>query len=235
MDFLTRLAQRLTGELPAVQPRLPLLFEPTAGSARAVAEGAERTIPAVRELEELTAPPLSTRFAPTATAPLAPHAAPSRLDPLRPPTNLPVLTKLSPTPALPFLAPKERGDISGGPSAETSAHTILQPASRLTPPRRAVPVLVRLAASTGTPPVSTSTASRRSAVARAMHDAAQSGPVGGTGERVQGPPAIHVHIGRVDVRAVLPSAAPPRPAAPPAAPRATLEDYLSGRKGGSQP
>jgi len=147
--------------------------------------------------------------------------------------NIPAPTELSPTPALPFLAPKEGGDISGGPSGETSAHTILQPAAHLTPPRRAVPVLIRPAASTGTPPVST--ASQRSAVARAMHDAAKPGQVGGTGEREPGPPAIHVHIGRVDVRAVMPSAAPPRPAAPPAAPRATLEDYLSGRKGGSQP
>ena len=57
MDFLTRLAQRLTGELPAVQPRLPLLFEPTAGSARAVEEGGEMAIPALRAPEELTAPP----------------------------------------------------------------------------------------------------------------------------------------------------------------------------------
>jgi hypothetical protein len=235
MDFLTRLAQRLTGELPVVQPRLPLLFEPTAGSARAVEEGGEVAIPAAREPEELTPPPLSTRLAPTAPAPLAPRDAPLRLDPLRPPMNLPGLTELSPTPALPFLAPKEGRDISGGPSGETSAHTILQPASHLTPPRRAVPVLIRPAASTGTPPISTSTALRRSAVARAMHDAAKPGRVGGTGEREQGPPAIHVHIGRVDVRAVLPSAAAPRPAAPPAAPRATLEDYLSGRKGGSQP
>ena len=56
MDFLTRLAQRLTGELPAVQPRLPLLFEPTAGSARAAEEGGEMAISAVREPEELTAP-----------------------------------------------------------------------------------------------------------------------------------------------------------------------------------
>ncbi len=31
MDFLTRLAQRVTGELPTVQPRLPVRFEPTAG------------------------------------------------------------------------------------------------------------------------------------------------------------------------------------------------------------
>ena len=47
-------------------------------------------------------------------------------------------------------------------------------------------------------------------------------------------PTVHVHIGRIDVRAIMPPA-PPRPAARPAAPRSSLEDYLSGRKGGSQP
>ena len=72
MDFLTRLAQRLTGELPAVQPRLPSLFESTAGSTRAVEEGGEMAIPAVREPEALTAPPLSTRLA---------QAAPRRTHP----------------------------------------------------------------------------------------------------------------------------------------------------------
>jgi hypothetical protein len=149
--------------------------------------------------------------------------------------NLPAPTKLSPTPALPVLAPEEGGDGSGGPLGENSAHTILQPVPRLVSLRRAVPVVIRTAGSTATPPVSTSTASRRDAVTRPMHDAAAAGQVGGTGEHEPGPPAIHVHIGRVDVRAVLPSAAPPRPTAPPAAPRATLEDYLSGRKGGSQP
>ena len=32
MDFLTRLAQRMTGELPAVQPRLPARFEAAAST-----------------------------------------------------------------------------------------------------------------------------------------------------------------------------------------------------------
>jgi hypothetical protein len=45
------------------------------------------------------------------------------------------------------------------------------------------------------------------------------------------PPAIHVTIGRVEVRAVPPAAPPPHPAQP-TAPRVSLDEYLRGRTGG---
>jgi hypothetical protein len=233
MDFLTRLAQRVTGELPAVQPRLPLLFEPAAGSARAVEESGELAISVVREREKLTTSPRSTRLAPTAWAPAARRDAPPSLDPLHLPVNQPAQSRLSPSPAPPLLAPEDTGDVSGGPSNETSDREIIQPASHLALPGRAVPVSIRPIAPTSAPPLST--ASRRGAVARDVHDERQPGQIARTDEHSQGPPTIHVHIGRVDVRAVMPSAAAPRPTARPRAPRASLEDYLSGRKGGSQP
>jgi len=44
------------------------------------------------------------------------------------------------------------------------------------------------------------------------------------------PPAIHVTIGRVEVRAVAPSVAAPKPA-PQYAPKLSLEDYLKRRNG----
>ena len=232
MDFLTRLAQRLTGELPAVQPRLPLLYEPSTGSARAAEEGGEMAISALHDPDKLTAPPRSTRLTPTAP-PLARGDAPLRVEPLRPPVKTSAQARLSPTPAPPFLAPEESRGVPAGPSGETLSLETIQTALHLAPPRRAVAVTIRPAASTGTPPHST--ASRHSAVAQAMHAEAEPGQAGRTDERELGPPAIHVHIGRVDVRAVMPPAARPSPAAPPAAPRTTLEDYLSGRKGGSQP
>ena len=89
MDFLTRLAHRLTGDLPAVQPRLPLLFEPAAGPALAREQSGETAISAVREPEMLSTQPLSTRRTPTASAPPTHRDAPSSLDPLRPPVNTP--------------------------------------------------------------------------------------------------------------------------------------------------
>ena len=44
------------------------------------------------------------------------------------------------------------------------------------------------------------------------------------------PPAIHVSIGRVEVGAVMPGAAAPKPT-PPSAPKLSLEDYLKQRNG----
>jgi len=50
--------------------------------------------------------------------------------------------------------------------------------------------------------------------------------------RATGPPAIHVTIGRVEVRAVHPPPEPPRPPAPPPATRRiSLEEYLKRRNG----
>jgi hypothetical protein len=43
-------------------------------------------------------------------------------------------------------------------------------------------------------------------------------------------PAIHVTIGRVEVRAVTPPVAAPKPA-PKSAPKLSLEDYLKRRNG----
>ncbi len=56
MDFLTRLAQRMTGELPVVRPRLPSLFESAAGPARALVESEETAISAVPEPARPMAP-----------------------------------------------------------------------------------------------------------------------------------------------------------------------------------
>lgn len=233
MDFLTRLAQRLTGDLPRVQPRLPLLFEPAARPAPGLEQGGETAISGVREVGVQTAPPHSTRLATISPMPSARQMAPESLDPLRPPVSMPAQAELSPYPAPPRLALEVTGDISGSPSHETMAREISQPAAQLAPPRRAVKVTIRPAAATNAPPVST--VSRRGAITFETPGKAKPGQVGTTDEHPQGPPTVHVHIGRIDVRAVMPPTAPPRPAAPPAAPRSTLEDYLSGRKGGSQP
>lgn len=47
-------------------------------------------------------------------------------------------------------------------------------------------------------------------------------------------PTIHVTIGRVDVRAVMPAASQPRAESAPKTPALSLDDYLAQRKGGSR-
>jgi hypothetical protein len=234
MDFLTRLAQRVTGDLPAVQPRLPQLYEPAAGHPRVVEESGVKAISGGREPEKLPAPLLSTQLAPAASTTSARRDTPSGLDPLRQPVRMPALAEPSPHPAPTRLALEVVGEFSGDPSHDSMARAISQLTAQLVPPRRGVPVTVRPAAArTGAPPLST--ISRRSTASPEVHDQAQPRQVATANERTQGPATVHVHIGRVDVRAVMTPAAPARPAPPPTAPRATLEDYLSGRKGGSQP
>jgi hypothetical protein len=55
-----------------------------------------------------------------------------------------------------------------------------------------------------------------------------------TSAPLQQQPTIHVTIGRVDVRAVMPAASQPRAESTPKAPALSLDDYLAQRKGGSR-
>ena len=233
----------MTGEMPTVQPRLPLLFEPAAGFARSVAAPPEQVTRAAPELAER-----KTRAAPE-TAAQAPAAVPVRRP--RPAAALPAPTGVLPSieslrhplnadvsvrPA-PARAADETQESAKASSDATPVHENRQPArgdDDLAAPRRGVPVEIRLATANATLPPS-SAGTRRGAVAAPINDAARPGRTDGPNGDLPGPPVVHVHIGRVDVRAVIPPAPPARPAARPAAPRPTLEDYLSGRKGGSQP
>jgi hypothetical protein len=71
------------------------------------------------------------------------------------------------------------------------------------------------------------------------HISRPSAPAASTGFRRQSastePPAIHVTIGRVEVRAILSQPEPPRRSAPPpATPKISLEEYLKQRNGGTR-
>jgi hypothetical protein len=229
MDFLTRLAQRLTGELPAVQPRLPLRFEPAAGIAQPAPFPAdENRLPAPEPPWALQAAVPSTRPAPIQRA------------------QVPEAVVQSDAPVRRSLSGAESARPAASPAADVSRNripssfdTIPDPERRPPPPNAQSPRRVRVeirpaaANSASLPPPADS---RRGVAALGqMNDQAQQLPANGTTASGPTPPTVHIHIGRVDVRAVMPPAAPPRPASRPAAPRATLEDYLSGRKGGSQP
>jgi hypothetical protein len=233
MDFLTRLAQRMTGDLPAVQPRLPTRFEPAAGPRGRVAPGgtieAEMAAPnpqpashhggATEPLQPRPAPPQEVRLINSDAAALYPPPATIIDGALRA-----ALGGLQENP----VRPSEALSYQGTPTADRAAVPPLTPLldGSIHPrpePRPALRVEARLAhtvaagsqRSEARPP----TGGHPIAEAVAVETAA---------------PTVHVHIGRIDVRASMPPPAP-RPAARPAAPRSSLEDYLSGRKGGLQP
>jgi hypothetical protein len=229
MDFLTRLAQRSIGELPTVQPRLPARFEPIAGIAQ----------PATAPADELRfAPPRPAIAAPAleslsypapASSPVARPADQATTESPGPPMG--VIEAVRPATLAPERVIHEEivsaRDIAPDPARR-------QPPDLAAAPRR-VAVEVRPAVMNPSQPPPAVVGFRRGAVTAGPTDGRTKLQADGVMLDSAAPSTVHVHIGRVDVRAVMPPAAPPRPAARPATPRPTLEDYLSGRKGGSQP
>jgi hypothetical protein len=232
MDFLTRLAQRITGEMPAVQPRLPLLFEPAAAIARSATALEEQETLLAPELAESTPATVPARHPMPAAALPAPQGLLPSSEPFRAPLR--VAEQVRPSPSFAADESRDIGSFSFAAPDAAPAHENRPPARDHAAPRRGVPVAIRPAAAPSAPR-SPSADSRRGTIASPLNHSAQPGRAGGRTGDLPGPPTVHVHIGRVDVRAVMPPAAPARPPARPAAPRTTLEDYLSGRKGGSQP
>jgi hypothetical protein len=143
-----------------------------------------------------------------------------------------VVEWISPSPALATVGPQDDANtqVEAAP-----AHEHRPSSQNLTAPQRIVQVEIRPAPVSAAHPPPSAAPQRRSTIAGQRHPAAQLTDASRSAESTPGPSTVHVHIGRVDVRAVMPPAAPVKPAARPAAPRATLEDYLNGRKGGSQP
>jgi len=232
MDYLTRLAQRMNGDIPTVQPRLPFIFEPDTGIGRSPATFAEPGRAAPSEPAESLPDGIPLhRPRPAAVLP-APAANVADSAPHRIPLNDAERVRQPPPPAaresvapasVPFVAKdtfRERQD--------------RPPAPKLSEPRRSVPVTIRPVTGSATQPPPP-TGSRRGAVTPPMNREAYAERADGPNAEHPASPTVHVRIGRVEVRAVMPPAAPSRPAARPTAPRTTLEDYLSGRKGGSQP
>ena len=228
MDFLIRLALRATGALPTVQPRLPARFEPTGGHAGTVS---------FSEVAAETSAPDPQPAAPHASAIERPQAGPAAFQGVQPMTAAPaagepprvtVSEGTRPEPqisrqsnaTLPPEAPLSQDPPAAPHPAAASIHPLhdasLRPAPQPRPAlrveaRRAKPEQADARPPDGAQPAAEAVIADRSA------------------------PTVTVRIGRIDVRAVMPPAQPPKPAARPAAARSSLEDYLSGHKGGSQP
>lgn len=221
--------------MPTVQPRLPLLFEPAAGISRSVAALQEQEMLAAPEpAERLPAVAPARRPLPAAALPALQDALP-KVEPLPPPMRAAEGVRPSPP-----LATDPTREIIYIARNATPVHESSQPPLDLTAPRRGVPVEIRPAVvpTTTHPPTASpppSAGSRRGSVAAPRNSTTHPERTDGPNGDLPRPPTVHVHIGRVDVRAIMPPAVPARPAAHPTAPRPTLEDYLSGRKEGSQP
>ena len=221
--YLERLVDR-HAVVPAVRPRAVSRFEgdlvgPDVGSepaapvaeAAPVADGA--AVPAAPRATESAATAIA---AGSAVAPFASTAAAARSDglPARDridtPPPLHAVARPTPSPATPAPSPQ----LSVGPS-DQARHD--EPARTRGPAgSRVAPVTIRRAdpASIAVPTGRHATATRRS-VALAPPE----------------PDVVHVHIGRVEVRATVPAREPSRPAPRPSRPTAlSLDRYLSGER-----
>ena len=234
-DFLSNLAVRSLGPAPArdvLQPRLPSLFEAPAGTEPVAAPAAggpaqdragnampgspaqRGSLPAAEEPERLLPPvqperTILERFEREAS--LSTQPAMEQLQPAPQAPDRPVSQPLLPTP---------------GPGLQASASLPPEHASRSLPEDRARPVLPALLELRGKPEAAPVLAPLPVPVALRAPGSLPEPPA-------QGQPSVHIHIGRIEVRAVTPPpAATPRPASKP--PRLTLDDYLHQRNGGKR-
>jgi hypothetical protein len=246
-DYLSRLIQRSRGVAPEIEPLIAPLHAPSD-------QLEERMEPSV---EIAPGPPAETHSASDATTRgdvrKGPTAAPNkgaRVSPEFRATDGEALPLFPPPKPRPEFPPEKRGE-QGGPK-ESRLPTQLQPLpsrsdsqpsaaeSRPVPPAIeprgpdpdvvAPPTTEHLASVTASrgvgptrivvqPPVSRH-APPASSAAFTRHSSSNE------------PPAIHVTIGRVEVRAIMAQPEPPkRSAPPPATPRISLEEYLKQRNG----
>jgi hypothetical protein len=216
-----------------VQPRLPLRFEqvarleqPAASSDGPDAENSPGAL-ALTKSAPVAPPAPGTAPAPSGRL-LTPQDIPPGIGPLQSPIK--VTESVRPAPTSSVVVSRD----SVAPSFDVTPESGRRPSPRVLVTSRRVPVEITQASANSVQPPPTGFRRGTGAVGQ-MGDSLKPPDSDGANESSAGPSTIHVHIGRIDVRAITPSAAPPRPAARPAVPRTTLADYLSGRKGGSQP
>lgn len=206
--FLTSLITRSFATAPAVQPRVPSLFE---SSAATVADAANPVSTA--SIRALTP---AARSASAETSVLAKRADSLTAQP-RPPAPA---ERESPPPLQPVPGP---------------LHPDVPPPSITQPPARQVVTTVVLPS---VPPPTSPVVATRVAPKRHLNQTLPSPskhltPELTESERAAATPAIHVTIGRVEVRAIQPPPATPRPARR-SAPKLSLGDYLQQRSGGAR-
>ena len=216
MSFLARLVERHRTDgatsVPRLEPRLPSRFEPVALSpapehigSDVAADGAREAVAPV--VPAVTPPP------PRADAGPLEHVHVTRLvsalAAARGTVEAPPLRKTSAAPAI--VAPP-RADTSRALAPDSSpAHAGVRPTPALPAARHSSQTVAELPAHRPAPRAA------RAIDVEGPHIAPSSSPT------------VHVSIGRIDVRAIATSAAPPRVRPPTPASGTSLEDYLRGR------
>lgn len=208
-DFIGRVAARAVGERAAASPRVPSLFE-----AAGPGPGA-----ALEVIDEEVVPPAPARASPGApAAPSQPGASPAPAAASAPmPSETPAVSGetdvLPPSKRGAEASPRKNGERTPEPAATTPAS-----APRRTQSEERAPAAAAIAAPVLTPALPV--------VARAPAHAVPM-PAAAAAE----PPAVRVHIGRLEVRAHL-QEQPRRPERPPVAKpqELSLSDYLRGRR-----
>ena len=258
-DFLGNLAARAVAPSNAIRPRLPSRFEspataertaldaeqePSADAARIEDRGRvsqipfaptpsptmrERSIEIARPI--VAAEPAASVVSPPVNVPLAdppPFVAP--ITPTKPqppekgiqPAPTPLLAPVPTLPVRPVLLSQET-PIPATRSSRPPEPVTPREAGETPPRKRVEPVVPQRIVAVEKPPVAAAVASSPEATGAACETPAETAA-----------PIIRVTIGRIDVRAVLPSAPAPTRKAPTASPVLSLDEYLKQRDGGQR-
>lgn len=226
-DFLTRLAQRSLGEAPAVRPRLPGLFAPlneeATPASEAVVVDLHEPLPALAPAPLSRAPKAREETADaTGTGPArapAPAVAGERAG------------NAVPARKSEAQATQPSGDEGEAAASERSAREPLVRARPSAESGSSPVLLVEKAAPREQLPASPPVAQTRQR-ARAKESTADSAGQYLDREPAQAP-AVHITIGRVEVRASIAAPPPPVRPRPEHKPALSLADYL--RRGGAKP
>jgi hypothetical protein len=208
-DFLARVAARAVGEAPLAQPRLPALFEPGAPGLDIVDTEAVTHAPS----EQLTA------VRRHATSETHTHRAPET-DDRRMPAASP-----EPVEAMPLMREAPRA-VPTLPALGGERDAPVPESTPVASPEPPVPLSLADAVARVTAPAVPAAPARQETEVRvaAAHTA--------SAQVHDEPPAVRVHIGRLEVRANLQNAAPPpQPRPADARPQGlSLADYLRGKR-----
>lgn len=229
--YLASLVDRARGLGPTVEPRLRSAFEPKPRDGEPWLESAAEAAPPAatprtRDREPAKAKPENDDAETRVVSGVPRGTAPIPRDEKRPVLKNPRAVADAP------IAPRDPEDVGRVEERKAPPPAIRAAERFVPPPQIRSPATERgstreSARATASPPVVGSPlppreTSRRQREVRAAR------------AEVSQRPVVRVTIGRVEVRAVVSGAAPPRMPAPPAGPKLSLDEYLSRRNGGGR-
>lgn len=229
MSYLTTLAQRTLGSGLAIRPLLPTVYQRVRDDGRHPAPGrvlSDRVAPVLPTSVPATSVGQPTDIAPTMAAPTMPPAAQATTGPvpLLPDERIPSLPRsVLPARSVEVImrdaAPSDQTATAPAAAGDSRAELVRSDPVRTVRPGAIQPA--RDAQGAAPHPAAPRTRDQ----ARASESASRQ-------ERTP-PDTVHVHIGRIDVRAAPAPAGTGAGAPRPAMKRTSLADYLSAGSGGS--